>query len=81
MSPQGIKGGVREKQIKRAFTPFTEYSVESLETAASVAFMRSVSEIFSYLERIKLLIYLELKPTFSENDYDSEIYGAGKAFH
>lgn len=59
------------------YTPFPKYSVESSETNASVVFMRSVSEMFSYLERIKLLIYLELKPAFSDNGWD----GAGNAFH
>lgn len=63
LSPQGKRGADREKQIDREYTPFTKYYVENSETTASVVFMRSMSER-SYLERIKLLIYLELKPTF-----------------
>lgn len=75
---QAIRRADIEKQINRESTPIAKYSVENPETAVSVAFMRSVSEIFSYLERIKLLLYLEFNPTFSDNDCDSEIYEAGK---
>lgn len=63
LSWQGIRATDREKQINTHYTHFTKYSVENSEATASVTFMRSMSEI-SYLEKIKLLIYLELKPKF-----------------
>lgn len=79
LPPQAIRRADIEKQINRESTSIAKYSVENSETAVSVAFMRSVTDIFFYLERIKLLIYLELNPTFSDSDCDSDIYEAGKA--